>query len=491
MRNIFILFLLITWSSLFSQEVCTLSDQAINTNYYGGSDFDSFFDITFVEDGNILCFGLSYSQNGQVSNPIGDKNWWVVKTNQFGELLWEKSFNADGVSFSYNYFFSDIMEDGNYLIAGRKFEMVESGITENYFGVAKINKEGDIIWEKKYDLKVIGDFKSTSDGGFIIISDEILLTKFDKDGNMSWQKNYPIEAVSKRETLNLTETPEGDFVFTASVEEAQLSPWYGSTDIWIVKISSSGETIWERIIGGSSSDSPYEVIVSNQEIIVLGLTFSNNIDFNYIDCLDVPTSFAIKFNMDGDMLWTSCFSGLFYISQSNYRSFTYATDGGFMIGLHEFGNDGEFIKRFDCHPETDNSVCPNLNILPVFGEGSKKKDNKIVFYGGIDTGDLQSGFGVTDCFLSIIDISDLETTNVNNVNNFNINLSPNPVQNIINLNGSLESFKNYSVFSLNGIKQNSGVLNSKSIDVRNLQAGVYILSLYSENNRRSIRFIKQ
>jgi hypothetical protein len=77
------------------------------------------------------------------------------------------------------------------------------------------------------------------------------------------------------------------------------------------------------------------------------------------------------------------------------------------------------------------------------------------------------------------------------LNSESISVFPNPVSSILYINGLKCEQIDYAIFNLQGqIIKNGQSLNSK-IDVSNLNSGVYILSVYSENVFNTIKMIKE
>jgi hypothetical protein len=97
--------------------VCKLSSAGdlVWQKTYGGSGNDEAFDMGLLPDGTVVIAGQTNSTNGQVSQPKGGGDYWLLKINQDGWLLWEKTFGGSG---------SDIGRsiaatvDGGFLVVG-------------------------------------------------------------------------------------------------------------------------------------------------------------------------------------------------------------------------------------------------------------------------------------------------------------------------------------------------------------------------------------
>lgn len=60
----------------------------------GGSDADYANTIIADSDGGYLAGGVSYSDNGDVTGAKGDGDYWLVKLDSKGTMLWQKSYGG-------------------------------------------------------------------------------------------------------------------------------------------------------------------------------------------------------------------------------------------------------------------------------------------------------------------------------------------------------------------------------------------------------------
>ena len=122
-----------------------------------------------------------------------------------GDLVWERSFGGSGIEVAYDI---ERTEDNAYVIVGHTFS-TDKDISQNHGGsdawLIKINEGGELIWEKTYGgsgFDSANSVKQTSDGGYLIAgnsrsSDQDLIEnsgendmwviKTDSNGNMLWQ----------------------------------------------------------------------------------------------------------------------------------------------------------------------------------------------------------------------------------------------------------------------------------------------------------------
>lgn len=62
----------------------------------GGTDADYANSVITDADGCYLVGGISYSDNGDVANPLGQGDYWVVKLSTTGNIIWKQNIGGGG-----------------------------------------------------------------------------------------------------------------------------------------------------------------------------------------------------------------------------------------------------------------------------------------------------------------------------------------------------------------------------------------------------------
>lgn len=62
----------------------------------GGTDADYASSVITDTDGGYIVGGISYSDNGDITNPLGEGDYWVVKLNKNGSIVWKQNFGGSG-----------------------------------------------------------------------------------------------------------------------------------------------------------------------------------------------------------------------------------------------------------------------------------------------------------------------------------------------------------------------------------------------------------
>jgi len=138
---------------------------------FGGSSDDDAYAIRQTTDGGYIVAGQSASNDGDVSGNHGGYDYWVVKLNDTGAIQWQKSL---GGSSNDRVRDMQLTADGGYVITGwggsNDGDASGNHGSSDYW-IVKINDTGAIIWQQSFGGSN-GDYASriqqTYDGGYIV-----------------------------------------------------------------------------------------------------------------------------------------------------------------------------------------------------------------------------------------------------------------------------------------------------------------------------------
>jgi hypothetical protein len=134
----------------------------------GGTSMDWASDVALTPDGGCLVIGCATSNNGDITNAKGNYDIWLVHLDVNGNLVYQKSLGGSDEDRAYGLTASP---DGNYLIAGSTYSndgdiSVNDGVLD--FWVVKVDAAGNILWDTTVGGS-LGEFcyavVPTSDGG--------------------------------------------------------------------------------------------------------------------------------------------------------------------------------------------------------------------------------------------------------------------------------------------------------------------------------------
>ncbi|MDG6250946.1 hypothetical protein [Methanocalculus sp.] len=175
--------------------------------------------------------------------------------------------------------------------------------------------------EQTYSLGVYTDIfmiEESSDGGFFIGGhafqadgdQHAFVVKTDAAGEKVWSKNYPGEWTS-----SVKELEDGTIVFATSAFGASSGPGY------LMMAGDDGSIIWQEELPG---DSPTEIIVAGDEIILVGYSWAQASN------PEAPEGFLYKYTLDGKRIHTVSYEGV------SVHDIIAAPEGGYLI----IGNTG-------------------------------------------------------------------------------------------------------------------------------------------------------
>lgn len=141
---------------------------------FGGGSNDIAHSIQQTTDGGYVVSGSSYSINGDVTNHHGTvvfSDYWLVKLDDIGNIEWQKSLGGTNQDYG-----GPIQQttDGGYIVFGSS-NSSDGDVTSNHSGinywVVKLNNTGVIIWQKS--LGGTGSdygqsIQQTFDGSYIV-----------------------------------------------------------------------------------------------------------------------------------------------------------------------------------------------------------------------------------------------------------------------------------------------------------------------------------
>ncbi|TKK65545.1 T9SS type A sorting domain-containing protein [Ilyomonas limi] len=158
----------------------------------------------------------------------GSPDYWVLKTDAQGNVLWDKTIGGSGEDYVSAL---DIADDGSILVGGYSWSDPSGNKTQDHrnsdYWIVKLSGTGTLLWDKTIGSgsdDILQEIQHTSDGGFILAGNSTSGRAYDKS-----------------------------------------EPRLGENDYWIVKLNSNGAIEWNRTFGGTGNDVPYAVLEDQDE----------------------------------------------------------------------------------------------------------------------------------------------------------------------------------------------------------------------------------
>lgn len=269
---------------------------------FGYTGADKGYSIIQTSDNGYLLSGvLDVTASGGAGNSKAilhaGGDYWVIKLDVSGNTQWTKYFGG-----SLNDTLSDTIQttDGGFILVGSS-DSADVDITGNKgtydFWVVKINALGTLVWEKNYggaEIDEAREIVSTDDGNYIIVGDtrsadvdvsqnsgsaDLWLIKITENGDLIWEKTYGGSSFDVGRAI--VKTQDSGFLIAGSSrsQDGDLSENHGQNDAWVLKINSSGILEWQQSLGGSNIDFSYSVAeLNDKKVVIVGESSSSDFD---------------------------------------------------------------------------------------------------------------------------------------------------------------------------------------------------------------------
>ncbi|MBS1736280.1 MAG: T9SS type A sorting domain-containing protein [Bacteroidetes bacterium] len=137
----------------------------------GGTGDEYYNAVQQTTDGGYILAGITGSNNGDVSGNHGIDDFWIVKLNSSGNIIWQKTLGGSDYDWAYAI---QQTSDGGYVALGMS-NSTDGDVANNHgsadFWVAKLDVTGNLAWQKSIggsDAEYGYSIRQTSDDGFII-----------------------------------------------------------------------------------------------------------------------------------------------------------------------------------------------------------------------------------------------------------------------------------------------------------------------------------
>jgi hypothetical protein len=303
---------------------------------YGGAGDDYAHSVIQTSDGG---YALAGSTN---SFGPGEINAYLVKTNANGNIVWNQTYGGRATNEAAAMIQT---RDGGYAMAGYTDSYGAGG---EDFWLIKTDQNGNMLWNKTYGGPGDDEASSviqTSDGGYAIAGYtssygsalfSFWLVKTDSLGDPQWNQTYAYGAAGDNEASSVIQTSDGGYAVAGITNDTSSDTYY----FWLVKTDQNGTTMWSQTYGDSTGDQFAQAVVQTGDggYGLAGLTDSygaGNFDF-----------WLVKTDVSGNMQWNKTYGGS---GDDEAYALIITSDGGFALaGLtSSFGAaiyDGWFVK---------------------------------------------------------------------------------------------------------------------------------------------------
>ncbi len=223
----------------------------------GGSGDDNAFDVAQTSDNGYVVAGGASSADGDVTGNHGARDYWIVKLDSNGNIQTQKSYGGskDDAALSIK-----VTTDRGYIVGGRSTS-ADGDVTDNRgledYWLLKLDNTGTIMWQKSFggsSDEEASSVQQTSDGGYIVagftasgnfnVNDnhnpstrDAWLLKFSSTGDLQWKKCFGGNEID--EAKQIYETADKGYVFAglSNSNDGDVSGNHGNYDAWLVKLN--------------------------------------------------------------------------------------------------------------------------------------------------------------------------------------------------------------------------------------------------------------
>jgi len=238
----------------------------------GGSNEDIAGNIEITNDGGYIVAGYSFSNDGDVSGNHGGADFWIVKLDGLGNIQWQKSLGGTDADIGY---YSQLTNDEGYVVVGYSYSN-DGDVSSNHGGadywIVKLDSLGNILWQKSFggtDEEYCYSIQQTRDSGFVMVGfsrsndgdvtgnhggEDYWVVKLDSLANIQWQKS--LGGTGTDNGLSVLQTTNKDYIIAgySNSNDGDVTGNHGGNDYWIVNIDSLGDIQWQKSFGGTGND---------------------------------------------------------------------------------------------------------------------------------------------------------------------------------------------------------------------------------------------
>jgi len=197
----------------------------------GGSRSDYAQSIQQTADGGCVVAGYAYSNDGNVSGNQGGYDLWVVKLDASGNFVWQKCLG--GTNWEYAQSLQQTA-DGGYVVAGWTYSNngnVSDNHGESDYWIVKLDASGNLVWQKCLggsSWDEAWSVQQTADGGYAVAG----FTN-SNDGDVRGNHGYYDYWVVKLGEINCTITSP-DVVCSGSTGNVASTAESGAAYAWSI-----------------------------------------------------------------------------------------------------------------------------------------------------------------------------------------------------------------------------------------------------------------
>lgn len=276
-----------------------------------------------------------------------------LANTSFGQfnIDWQQSYGSMAPDIAYDI----VQTNGGYLVVGTAYSGGgQVTCTEDGAGwLIKIDNTGNLLWQKCFENSgAYRMVKATETPYFYLIGGgnaepypddyNLWIAKIDSLGNIIWERILGNTIGIMYNQYGIA-TNDGGVIATSQIDSqgGDISNWWGGYDGWVVKLDSLGNTEWDRSIGSPNFEFINGIIQTSDGGYLAGLYGAPNGAPGTIDCGVASNSnseaIVVKLNADGEVKWHQCYGG----SKGDGVGHLLEVDDGYVVAGWGSSDDGD------------------------------------------------------------------------------------------------------------------------------------------------------
>ncbi len=276
----------------------------------GGSGTDGAICVKTTKDGGFIVTIISDSKDGDFPSQFGEQDTWLLKYDSRANLEWKRCYGTEGYDTAF-----DVIEDNGFVFAG----YTTTNGSEDFW-VVKTDYQGNALWSKTFggsdwdtafslakvqdDYVVVGMTRS-SDGDidFNNGSSDMWVIKISRTGDLVWGKTFG--GTGWDQATNVIPTKDGGFALCGVSWSDEIVGKSRSGDFVLIKFDAKANQEFLKTYGGSSDDIAQKVVETKDGYALVGTTWSDDGDITQKH--RGSDYWLIKTDKEGNLVWQKCF----------------------------------------------------------------------------------------------------------------------------------------------------------------------------------------
>lgn len=292
-------------------------------------------------------------------------------------VIWQQCYGD-----SYDNSYSTVVEkiaDG--FLIGIEVNSDEVGI--NYHGgydicIIKTDSAKNTIWKKCYGgsasegiTKILtidssnyylfgytwstdGDVQSGNNG-----YSDVWVVKINSSGEILWERTYGCSGIDNE--MDMILTPDGGFVFIdrIGIDGGDVTHFYGFGDAWICKCDSQGNIEWEKSLGNEGLENCISLLINrSNNIVMIGAVQQHG---GLVTCYpmgEFGNAWLVELDLQGNIVRQNCYGGSVYETGGHILE----TDNGYIFAGVSYSNDGDVSGH---HGQSGENGCDDIWVVKI------------------------------------------------------------------------------------------------------------------------------